>query len=231
MDMAKRMAKEGMGEGTVIIAGEQTAGRGRLGRKWLSPPGSSLSLSIILRPTLPQLPQLNMAACLATVQSIEKVSGLKPSIKWPNDVLLNGKKVSGILMENIFEGGELKAAILGIGINAKFDALAFPEISAIATSLSTESGRGISPGEILPSLLEEFEQFYQELQGGRTVFERWLARVETLGKLVRVKSGDTIEEGYAESINANGSLILKRPDGSLITVVTGESQYNTRYIQ
>ena len=224
MDMAKRMAKEGMGEGTVIIAGEQTAGRGRLGRKWLSPPGGSLSLSIILRPTLPQLPQLNMAACLATVQSTEKVSGLKPTIKWPNDVLLNGKKVSGILMENIFDGGELKATILGIGINAKFDALAFTEISAIATSLSTESGREISPEEILPSLLEEFEQIYQELQGGRKIYERWLARVETLGKLVRVKSGDTIEEGYAESINPNGSLILRRLDGSLITMVTGESQ-------
>ena len=224
MDMAKRMAKEGMGEGTVIIAGEQTAGRGRLGRKWLSPPGGSLSLSIILRPTLPQSPQLNMAACLATVQSIEKVTGLKPTIKWPNDVLLNGKKVSGILMENIFDGGELKATILGIGINAKFDALAFTEISAIATSLSTESGREISPEEILPSLLEEFEQIYQELQGGRKIYERWLARVETLGKLVRVKSGDTIEEGYAESINPNGSLILRRLDGSLITMVTGESQ-------
>jgi BirA family biotin operon repressor/biotin-[acetyl-CoA-carboxylase] ligase len=224
MDMAKRMAKEGMGEGTVIIADEQTAGRGRLGRKWLSPSGSSISLSIILRPTLPQLPQLNMAACLATVQSIEKVTGLKPSIKWPNDVLLNSKKVSGILMENLFEGGELKAAILGIGINAKFDALAFTEISAIATSLSTESGREISPGEILPSLLEEFEQIYQELQGGRSVFERWLARVETLGKLVRVKSGDGVEEGYAESINADGSLMLRRLGGSLITIVTGESQ-------
>jgi BirA family biotin operon repressor/biotin-[acetyl-CoA-carboxylase] ligase len=217
MDVAKRMAKEGMGEGTVIIAGEQTAGRGRLGRKWLSPPGSSISLSIILRPTLPQLPQLNMAACLTTVQSIEKVTGLKPSIKWPNDVLLNGKKVSGILMENIFQGGELKAAIL--------DALAFTEISAIATSLSTESGREISPGDILPSLLEEFEQLYQELRGGKTVFERWLARIETLGKLVRVRSGDGVAEGYAESINPNGSLVLRRLDGSLITVVTGESPY------
>ena len=224
MDVAKRMAREGMGEGTVIIAGEQTAGRGRLGRKWLSPPGSSISLSIILRPTLPQLPQLNMAACLATVQSIEKVSGLKPTIKWPNDVLLNGKKVSGILMENIFEGGELKVTILGIGINAKIDALAFNEISAIATSLSTESGREISAGEILPSLLEEFEQIYQELQSGGNIYEKWLARVETLGKLVRVRSGDIVEEGYAESINTNGSLMLRRLDGSLITIVTGEPQ-------
>ena len=224
MDVAKRMAREGMGEGTVIIAGEQTAGRGRLGRKWLSPRGSSISLSIILRPTLPQLPQLNMAACLATVQSIEKVSGLKPTIKWPNDVLLNGKKVSGILMENIFEGGELKVTILGIGINAKIDALAFNEISAIATSLSTESGREISAGEILPSLLEEFEQIYQELQSGGNIYEKWLARVETLGKLVRVRSGDIVEEGYAESINTNGSLMLRRLDGSLITIVTGEPQ-------
>jgi len=165
-----------------------------------------------------------MVAGLATVRSIEKVSGLKPLIKWPNDVLLNGKKVSGILMENIFEGGELKAAIVGIGINVKLDAPSFAEISAIATSLSTESGRGISPGEILPSLLEELEQFYQELQDRGTIYERWLAQVETLGKLVRVKSGDVVEEGYAESIGTNGSLMLRRLDGSLTRVVTGEPQ-------
>ena len=222
MDVARRMAEGGIGEGTIIVAGEQTAGRGRLGRKWLSPQGGSLSLSIILSPDLAQLPRLNMVASLAVVQSIEKSTGLKPLIKWPNDVLLNGKKVSGILIENIFVGSQVKVAIVGIGINIKFDPLSFPEISTIATSLSTESGREISRWQMLRTLVEEFDQVYQELQAGGPVYERWLAHVETLGKLVRLKSGDRVEEGYVKSIDTDGSLVLKHLDGSLITVVAGE---------
>jgi len=222
MDVARRMVKEGIGEGTIIVAGEQTAGRGRLGRKWLSPQGGSLSLSIIICPDLEQLPRLNMVASLAVVQSIEKSTGLKPLIKWPNDVLISGRKVCGILIENIFVGNQVKAAIVGIGINIKFDPLLFPEISTIATSLSTESRREVSRWQILRTLVEEFEQIYQELQAGGLVYERWLARVETLGKLVRLKSGDGVEEGYVESIDTDGSLQLKRLDGSLITVVVGE---------
>jgi len=167
-----------------------------------------------------------MVAALATVNCIEKATGLKPVIKWPNDVLLNGKKVSGILMENIFEGGELKAAIVGIGLNVSLDVSDFAEISAIATSLSTELGRELSPGEVLPLLLRELDQTYHDLQSGANIYERWLTRVETLGKVVQVKSGgspgDSVEEGYAESINADGSITLRRSDGSLVTIVTGE---------
>ena len=222
MDVAKKMAKEGMGEGTVIVAGEQTMGRGRLGRKWLSPPKSSLALSIILRPTIAQLPQLNMVASLAVVQSIEKIVGLKPTIKWPNDILLEGRKTSGILIENIIEGSEVKAAIVGIGINVELDPSSFSEISAIATSLSIESGREISRWDTLCSLLQEFDQIYQELNSGKSIYERWLASVETLGKLVQVRWGDTIEEGYVESIETDGSLVLKSLDGSLRTIVAGE---------
>ena len=222
MDVARRMVKEGIGEGTIIGAGEQTAGRGRLGRKWLSPRGGSLSLSIIICPDLEQLPRLNMVASLAVVQSIEKSTGLKPLIKWPNDVLISGRKVCGILIENIFVGNQVKAAIVGIGMNIKFDPLFFPEISTIATSISTESGREISRWQMLRTLVEEFDQVYQELQAGGPVYERWLAHVETLGKLVRLKSGDRVEEGYVESIDTDGSLVLKRLDGSLITVVAGE---------
>ena len=224
MDTAKRMAKEGMGEGTIVLASQQTGGRGRLGRTWLSSPDSSILLSVILRPDVSQLPQLNMVAGLATVHSIEKATGLKPVLKWPNDVLLNGKKVCGILMENVFEGGELKAAIVGIGLNVRLDTSRFAAISATATSLSKELGREMSPWEILPFLLKELEQSYRELQGGGSIpiYEKWLARVETLGKVVRVKSGDSVEEGYAESINFDGSIMLRRSDGSLIKVVTGE---------
>lgn len=222
MDVARKMVKEGVSEGTVIVAEEQTAGRGRFGRKWLSPLGSSISLSIILHPALAELPQLNMVASLAVVQSIEKIAGLKPVIKWPNDVLIKGKKVSGILIENILEGSNVKAAIVGIGINVKIDASLLPEISAIATSLSNESGMKISKWETLRSLLEEFEQIYREVKCGDSIYEKWLARVETLGKSVYVKWGDVVEEGHVESINTDGGLVLKRSDGSVITMVAGE---------
>lgn len=222
MDVAREMVNEGIDEGTVIIAGEQTKGRGRLGRVWLSPTGMSLSLSIILCPALALLPQLNMVASLAVVQSIERITVLKPVIKWPNDILINGKKVSGILIENIFEGNKLKAAIIGIGINIKLDPSSFPNISAIATSLSIESGKQISRRKMLYSLLEEFEQVYQGLKCGEPVYGKWLAHLETLGKLVQVKWEDIVEEGYVESISADGSLVLKRHDGSLITIVAGE---------
>ena len=216
------VVKEGIGEGTAIIAGEQTKGRGRLGRKWLSPPSNSLSLSIILHPTIEQLPQLNMVASLAVVQSIERIAGLKPAIKWPNDVLIGGRKVSGILIENILEGRNVKAAIAGIGINVELDPSSFSEISTIATSLSIESGRETSRWDTLCSLLEAFDQIYQELNSGGPIYERWLARIETLGKLVQVRWGDTVEEGYVESIEADGGLVLKSLDGSLMTMVAGE---------
>ncbi len=222
MDMAKKMAKEGMDEGAVIIAGEQTEGRGRLGRKWVAPPDSSLSLSIILRPDMNQLPQLNMMASLAVVQSIQNVTGLRPLIKWPNDVLLNGKKVSGILIENVFEGAELRAAIVGIGININLDPSSFPEIASIATSLSIEAHRDVSPHAVLTSFLDAFEELYKELREGGNVYKKWLPFVETVGKTVRVKSGEAIEEGYVESIDANGSLILRKSDGRRLTMIAGE---------
>lgn len=222
MDIARKMVTEGIGEGTVVVAGEQTEGKGRLGRRWLSPPGTSLSLSIILRPTVTLLPQLNMVASLAVVQSVERIAAINPVIKWPNDVLISGKKVSGILIESIFEGNDLEAAIIGIGINVKLDPSSFPEIAAIATSLSIESGGEISRRKMLYLLLEEFEKVYQGLRRGEPIYERWLARLETLGKLIQVRWGDAIEEGYVDSINTDGSLVLKRRDGSLITVVAGD---------
>jgi len=222
VDVAKRMAREGMCEGTVILAGQQTAGRGRSGRTWLSSADSSILMSIILRPESAQLPRLNMVAGLAVVHSIEKTTGLRPDIKWPNDVLVNSKKVSGILMENIFEGGRLQAAIVSVGLNVRLDVSSFAEISTLATSLSTELGRDVSPWEVLPPLIKEIDRLYLELQSGGSIYERWLSRVETLGKVVRVKSGDLVEEGYAEAINADGSIALRRSDGSLVTIVTGE---------
>ncbi len=221
-DMARKLAQQGAAEGTVVLVGHQTEGKGRLGRRWVSTPGSSVLLSIILHPAPSQLAQINMAAGLAVVGTIEKSTSLKAAIKWPNDILINGKKVCGILMENLFEGGRLKAALLGIGLNIRLDVSCYEEISNIATSLSGESGMDLTPPEIVPSLLDELDRVYRSLQGGTDIYAEWLARVETLGRFVRVRHGDSIEEGYLASIAPDGSATLQRSDGSQVTIFTGD---------
>jgi len=222
MDFAKKLAREGIGEGTVVLCDEQTEGRGRQGRKWFASPSSSILMSVIFRPTLEQLPQINMLASLAIVLTIDKVAGIKSTIKWPNDVLIHGRKVAGILMENIFEGDALQAAIVGMGLNISLDVSAYPEIASIATSLSTELGKELSRDEVLRPLLEETDALYQGVKRNEDVYHRWLPYVETLGKTVRIKSGQSVEEGLAQSINPDGSITLRRADGSLVTIATGE---------
>jgi len=221
-DIAKKLAREGMSEGTVVICDEQTEGRGRQGRKWFASASSSILMSVIFRPAVENLPQLNMLASLAIVLTIEKVAGIKSTVKWPNDVLINGRKVAGILVENVFEGTNLQAAIVGIGLNINLDVSRFADISSIATSLSTESGRDLSRDHILPPLLEEMDILYQSVKRNENVYQRWLPHVETLGKTVRIKSGRSVEEGRVQSVNPDGSITLRHADGSLVTITTGE---------
>jgi BirA family biotin operon repressor/biotin-[acetyl-CoA-carboxylase] ligase len=220
-DIAKREAKKGARQGTVVVAEEQTAGRGRLKRAWLSPKGS-IALSIIFHPTPAQLPSLIMVASLAVVHSIEKVSGLKSQIKWPNDVLINGKKVCGILIESDVRGSVVDYAVIGIGLNVNLNTADFPEIAATATSISQELGGEISRREMIRCLLEEVEDLYLALSKGDSVFQEWRERLVTLGKEVEVSSGQTSYKGIAESVASNGSLFLRQPDGSLIKIVAGD---------
>src|SRR4030042_3945621 len=221
MKTAKELAKKGTVEGTVIIADTQTAGKGRLGRTWVSPEGS-LAISIILNPSLNNLPQLVMIASLAVVRTIKKVAGIQAQIKWPNDVLIKGKKVCGILIENEVKGYKVNFAIIGIGINVNFDPLAFPEIEEIATSLSYELGAEISKVELISTLLFELEQLYLEAQAGAPVYREWQENMETLGRLIQVKTGETVEKGKAETVTEKGNLILRRADGSLAEIVSGD---------
>jgi BirA family biotin operon repressor/biotin-[acetyl-CoA-carboxylase] ligase len=222
MDVARTLATEGVDEGTVILCDEQTKGRGRQERKWVDSPGGSILMSVIVRPTLQQLPQLNMMASLAVVLAIEKAAGIKSAIKWPNDVLIKGKKVAGILMENVFEGRDLQAAIVGVGLNVRLDVSQYPEIASIATSVSTELGKELSRDEVLRPLLDEMDVLYQAVKRNEDVYHRWLSYVETLGKTVRIKSGKSVEEGLAQSINPDGSITLLRTDGRTVTIATGE---------
>lgn len=221
MDIARQIAKEGAAEGTILVAEEQTGGRGRGRREWVSPPGS-LSLSILLHPAPVYLPRLFIVASLAVSHSIEAVTGLKTQIKWPNDILTRGKKVSGILIESELRGKGVDFAILGLGLNINFDPSAFPEISSTATTLSKELGEEVSPLMILQRLLREVERLYLAAKAGEPLHEEWRQRLETLGKTVRAKWGDTVEEGYAESVDPDGSLLLRRPDGSLARIVAGD---------
>ncbi len=222
MEAARQEAKQGAAEGTVVIAGEQTAGRGRLKRAWLSPEGS-IALSIILRPGLACLPSLIMVASLAVVHAIEKVTGLKPLVKWPNDVLVDGRKVAGILIESRVRGKIVDFSIIGIGINANLRLADFPALSPFATSLSDELGREVSPLSVIRRLLVEIEGLYRDLPAGESLYEEWRDSLVTLGKKVRVTSGETIDEGIAESVTRGGSLLLRHSDGSLTEVVAGEA--------
>ncbi|MCX6011139.1 MAG: biotin--[acetyl-CoA-carboxylase] ligase [Chloroflexi bacterium] len=220
-DIAKREAKKGAREGTVILAEKQTAGRGRLKRAWLSPRGS-IALSIILHPTPTQLPSLIMLASLAVAHCIEKVGGLETQIKWPNDVLINGKKVCGILIESDVRGSAVDYAVIGIGLNVNLKPADFPEIAATATSLSHELGRELSRLEIIRCLLVEAEKLYLALPAEDTVYREWRDRLVTLGKKVEVSSGEASYQGIAESVASDGSLFLRQPDGSLIKIVAGD---------
>ena len=221
MDVARKAAKEGAEEGTVIVAEEQTTGRARLGRAWINPPGV-MAVSIILHPEMSQLIRLSMIGSLATSRCIEKATGLVTTIKWPNDVLVRGKKISGILLESALRGQSVDWAVIGIGINVNFDPGAYAEIADIATSLSVELGQEVSQLSVLVHLLDETEQLYLALRKGEPVCQEWREKLETLGKVVHVKTGTEVEKGLAESVDEDGALMLRRSDGNLIRILAGE---------
>jgi BirA family biotin operon repressor/biotin-[acetyl-CoA-carboxylase] ligase len=162
-----------------------------------------------------------MLASLAVIYSIEAVTGLKTQIKWPNDILINGKKVCGILVESDVQRNKLTYAIIGIGINVNFQASDFPEIASFATSLADELGRQVSRVDIIRSLLMEVERLYLPLNT-EFIYREWRERLVTLGKKVQVRWGETVVEGIAESVAQDGSLLLRHSNGSLTRIVGGD---------
>lgn len=221
MDVAKREARQGASEGTVVITDNQTRGRGRLKRVWLSPK-DNIALSVILRPDLSHLPSLIMLASLAVVGTIKTVTGLKSQIKWPNDVLINDKKVSGILIESDLQGSAVNYSIIGIGLNVNLKPADFPEIQSIATSLAHELGKDVSRLSVIRCLLAEIERLYLTLSSGDSIYREWRDNMVTLNKRVRVTSGDTVYEGIAESVARDGSLRLRSANGRLTRIVAGD---------
>lgn len=218
---AAELAREGAAEGTLVTTDDQTAGRGRIGRVWRSLPGQQLAVSLILRPSFaPHL--LMMASALAVAEAIEEVAGVGVAIKWPNDVRIAGRKVCGILIETSAE-----FAIVGIGINVNGTLADDAELATRATTLAEAAGRPIAREALLVALLLRLDTLYAELQAGgdaagRTVRERWRARLETLGQVVRIQQGEQAVEGVAQDVNGDGALLLRGADGSLRTVTWGD---------
>lgn len=226
MDVARERARAGAPEGLVVVADEQTAGRGRLGRSWVAPAGVNLSLSVLLRPSLDVMKRLGMIAPLAVADAVAAVSGVAVGFKWPNDVRVGQRKLSGVLIEGELEGERPQFAIAGVGLNVNLDTAAYPEIADIATSIAREHGRPVSREETLAALLNAFDRWYGE-PGSEAVRLAWRSRLETLGREIDVTFAGRTEHGVAEDVDAEGSLILRRRDGSRVVLPAGEVTLRT----
>ncbi|UCC15977.1 MAG: biotin--[acetyl-CoA-carboxylase] ligase [Dehalococcoidales bacterium] len=220
-EAAKEEAERRAVEGTVVVADKQTAGRGRLKRTWLSPEGN-IALSIVLYPEKRILPSLVMMTSLAVSHSIEMITGLETQIKWPNDILISGKKVCGILIESGVRDEKIMFTVIGIGINVNAGKDILAGVQVPATSLYLETGKEVSRIQIIKELLTDMEELYETMKLGGSVFCEWRDRLVTLGKDVRVTSGKEVFEGVAESVDTDGCLLVRSPDGSLNRVVAGD---------
>jgi BirA family biotin operon repressor/biotin-[acetyl-CoA-carboxylase] ligase len=221
MDVARAEAEANAPEGTIVVAEEQTAGRGRFGRSWLSPAGKNIYVTVILRPTVDRLRRLGMLTPLAVSLAIEAATGISPQIKWPNDVLLGGRKISGVLIDVELAGAEPRYALVGIGLNVNYDIDPESEIADIATSVKAELGRETPREPILAALLNHMENLYEQ-EDAEAVRAAWKSRLETLGRDVRLSFRGEVHEGLAEDVDAEGNLILLRPDGTRQTFEAGE---------
>jgi len=219
---AKKFASDGAPEGSVIIAEEQTAGAGRQGRSWDSEPGRDLTFSVILRPEIdpPRIGVLSLFASVCVAAAVEKLSGVKAALKWPNDVLLPEKKVSGILSESMFSGGNPVTVVVGVGVNVNREHFP-PDIAGKATSMRAAAGRDFDLGETLSAILVEMESRYPfGASGGRTpgavlddLIGEWTARSVVLGRTITVEQAGETVTGRAVSVAGDGSLMLDTAAG------------------
>ena len=222
-DVARREAEEDAAEGTAVLAEEQTAGRGRFGRSWVSPAGKNIYVTLVMRPPLARLRSLAIVAPLATALAVEDVAGgLAPAIKWPNDVILRGRKLSGMMTETELAGQEVRFSLVGIGVNVNFDIEEASEIAGIATSVKRELGHEVSREELLAALLNRFEELYEQWPVGSGVFQAWRSRLETLGREVSISFRGQVYEGTARDVDQDGNLILGLAGGSTMTFEAGE---------
>lgn len=236
---AKKMAADGCCDGTVVVAGRQFAGRGRLGRGWDSMNSKGIWMSVVLRPALPphDIQVITLAASLAVVKAIKSVTGIDTGIKWPNDIILDGRKVCGILTEMSSEMDKINYVILGIGLNVNQDEGDFKgELEERAISLkihAIKNGHGafdrsndalFERSSIIRAVLLELEKLCGKVENGNTdeIITEWKKMSVTLGKQVRIMLKNEECVGIATDITQNGCLVIKCSDGSVREVMSGE---------
>lgn len=226
-DVVEKLAQDGVAEGAVVFAESQTSGRGRLERAWISPHRKGLWFSVLLRPAWPaqDATRLTIAAATATLRAIHRQTGVMPEIKWPNDILIKGRKVAGILTEMGAELDRIKHVVLGIGINVNLTESDFPEnLRGCATSLRLEAGRAVSRPELAVALLRELDDDYERLRQGAfdEVAEEWHRHCSTLGQQVTILIGSRRISGRAEALDPHGALRLRDQHGRIELIVGGD---------
>jgi BirA family biotin operon repressor/biotin-[acetyl-CoA-carboxylase] ligase len=222
-DIAKQLAQSGEPEGTIVVADDQVAGRGRFGRTWVAPAYSSLLVSLILRPPLQpaQIARVTMAVALGACDGIHSSARLDARIKWPNDILVKGKKCAGVLSEANITGGQIEYAVCGLGVNVNFSA-AGSGIPEEATTLADETGSYVERERLLGAILSAIEQYYVRIKNGGTLHAEWAARMATLHQAIRAQTPWGEETGLAEAVDEDGALVLRRADGSAIRLVSAD---------
>jgi BirA family biotin operon repressor/biotin-[acetyl-CoA-carboxylase] ligase len=224
---ARELADAGAAEGEIVLAESQTQGRGRLGRRWESPAFRNLYLSIILRPNLAPAfaGQITLMAAVAVAETVGFFIGRPPEIKWPNDILTDGKKLAGILAEAACDAKRVEYVVLGIGLNVDYRAETMPEaLRRRATSMAEVAGQPVSRDRVLVRLIQDLDRCYAELEesGFVALQPRWEAHFGLCGKQVRIDLGDETLLGRALGIDREGALILATVDGQRRSIVAGD---------
>ncbi|MCE5312476.1 MAG: biotin--[acetyl-CoA-carboxylase] ligase [Nitrospiraceae bacterium] len=227
-DICLELCRQQLPEGYVVIADEQTGGRGRLGRRWISPPGQNIYLSILLRPDM----QPNVASIITLMASIgcinamkKLVPGIDAHIKWPNDLMIGAKKTGGILTESRIEGMKLSCAVVGIGLNVNIPGSELPRDTIIpATSIFAETGITLNRSELAAAMLQETDDCYTLLKahGIKAVIETWLLHTRMIGRHITVSSAEGETSGIAEGLDEEGRLIVRQQDNALKTILSGD---------
>jgi BirA family biotin operon repressor/biotin-[acetyl-CoA-carboxylase] ligase len=226
-DVAARLARGRAADGTVVFAEAQTKGRGRMGRTWLSPAGKGLWFTVLLRPNIPpqQATQLTVAAATALTRAITLQTGIVPEIKWPNDILIRGRKLCGILTELSADMDFLKEVLLGIGMDVNLETADFPpHLRKIATSLQIETGQPVNRAELAVVILRELDRDYELVKNGQfeEIAQQWRERCSTLDRQVAIRVGNRVIRGRAESLDDDGALLVRGAHGHLERIVGGD---------
>lgn len=229
--VALSLVAEGAPEGTLVLAERQTAGRGRMGRQWHSPKGKGLWMSMILRPKhipLTFTPQLTLLVSVALCRAIRAIVPVEAGIKWPNDLLIGGRKAAGILLESSAENETLQHIIAGVGIGVNLEPDDYPpELRNVATSLFIEAGYRIDRVELLCRFLLEWEQLYAlyHEQGFAPIKLLWEALSVSLHKPIRCQTAQGLVDGYAEGIDELGALAIRLQDGTIRKMYSGDVEF------